>query len=69
MGNKERMSNFEPTEDTLYLAHEGDTWDRFVMTSSNENSFRVAGPLWGESTGHRRIPLTEASDADLWCFL
>ena len=22
------------------------------MTSSNENIFRVTGPLWGESTGH-----------------
>ena len=25
--------------------------------------------LWGESTGHRWIPLTTASDAELWCFL
>ena len=26
--------------------------------------------LWGESTGHQWIPLTKASDADLWfCFL
>ena len=39
------------------------------MTSSNENNFRVTGPLWGESTGHRWIPLTKASDAELWCFL
>ena len=33
------------------------------------NHFRVTGPLWGESTGHRWIPRTIASDADLWCFL
>ena len=33
------------------------------------NIFRVTGPLWGESTGHRWIPLTMASDAELWCFL
>ena len=26
-------------------------------------------PLWGESTGHRWIPLTKASDAKLRCFL
>ena len=39
------------------------------MTSSNGNNFRVTGPLWGKSTGHRWIPLTEASDAELWCFL
>ena len=41
-----------------------------TMTSSNDNIFRVTGPLWGESTGHRWIPLTKkASDAELWCFL
>ena len=34
-----------------------------------ENIFRVTGPLWGESTGHRWIPPTKASDAELWCFL
>ena len=26
-------------------------------------------PLWEESTSHRWIPLTKASDAKLWCFL
>ena len=36
-----------------------------MMTSSNVNIFRVTGPLWGESTGHRCIPLTKARDADL----
>ena len=40
-----------------------------MMTSSNGNIFRVTGHLWGESTGHRWIPLTIASDAELWCFL
>ena len=39
------------------------------MTSSNGYIFRVTGPLWGESTGHRWIPLTKAIDANLWCFL
>ena len=38
------------------------------MTSSNGNIFHVTGPLWGEFTGHRWIPLTKASDAELWCF-
>ena len=36
------------------------------MTSSNGNIIRVAGPMWGESTGHRLIPLVKASDAELW---
>ena len=38
-------------------------------TSSNGNIYRVTVPLYGEFTGHRRIPLTKASDAELWCFL
>ena len=40
-----------------------------MMTSSNGNFFRVTGPLCGEFTGHRWIPLTKTSDAELWCFL
>ena len=31
--------------------------------------FCVTGPLWGESTCYRWIPLTNPSDAVLWCFL
>ena len=30
---------------------------------------RVTGHLCGEFTGHRWIPRTKASDAELWCFL
>ena len=33
-----------------------------MMTSSNGNIFRVTGPLCGEFTCHRWIPLTKASD-------
>ena len=36
-----------------------------MMTSSNVNIFRDTGHLWG----HRWIPHTKASDAELWCFL
>ena len=39
------------------------------MTSSSGNIFRVTVPLCGEFTGHLWIPLTKASDAELWCFL
>ena len=49
------------------------SWEhRFVyhmMTSSNGNIFLFTGPLCGEFTGHRLIPLTKASDAELWLFL
>ena len=41
----------------------------FMMTSWNGNIFRVTGHLCGEFTGHRWIPRTKASDAELWCFL
>ena len=41
-----------------------------IMTmSSNGNIFRVTGPLCGEFTGHRFIPRTKASVAELWYFL
>ena len=40
-----------------------------MMKSSNGNIFRVTGPLCGEFTGHRWIPRTKTSDAELWCFL
>ena len=40
-----------------------------MMTSSHGNSFCITGSLWGEDTGDRWIPLTKASDADLWWFL
>ena len=40
-----------------------------MMTSSNGNIFRVTGLLCWEFTGHRWIPCTKDSDAELWCFL
>ena len=42
----------------------------YLMTTPlNGNNFLVTGPLYGGFTGHRWIPLTKASDAELWCFL
>ena len=40
-----------------------------IMTSSNRHSLPVTGILWGESTGHWLIPLTQASEAELDVFL
>ena len=40
-----------------------------MMTSSYGNIFRVTGHLCGEFTGHRWIPLTKATDVEIWCFL
>ena len=36
-----------------------------TMTPPNGNIFRVIGPLCGEFTGHRWIPLTKSSDVEL----
>ena len=38
------------------------------MTSWNGNIFRVTGLLCGKYTGDQWIPLTKASDAELWFF-
>ena len=35
-----------------------------MMTSANEDIFRVTGLLWRESTGHRWIPITKVSDVE-----
>ena len=40
-----------------------------MITSSYANIYNVTGPLCGEFTGHRWIPITKASDAELWYFL
>ena len=37
-----------------------------IMTSSNGNFLCVTGPLCGEFTGHRWIPLIKANDADFF---
>ena len=37
-----------------------------MMTSSNGSIFLVTGPLCGEFTCHRWIPLTKASDMEPW---
>ena len=58
-------------EDGLWVLADdwgGIYWVYHIVTSSNENVFRVTGLLWGESIGHRWI-LTKASDAELLCFL
>ena len=40
-----------------------------LMTLWNGTIFRFTGPLCGEFTGHRWIPCTKASYAELWCSL
>ena len=40
-----------------------------MVTSQYENILRVTGPFSGWSTCRRWIPLTKASDAELWYFL
>ena len=54
---------------TKCVAHGTVNAKRTMMTSSNGNIFRITIPFWGESTGHRWIPLIKASDTELCCFL
>ena len=44
-------------------------FNNIMMTSSNGNILRVTGPLSGDFTGHRWIPLTKASYVELRYFL
>ena len=41
----------------------------YITTAQGNIQHNITGPLWGESTGDRWIPLTKASDAELWCLL
>ena len=41
----------------------------YMTTLSNGNILRDTGPLSRESNGHRWIPVTKASDVELWFFL
>ena len=53
----------------LYGTIIGEYVYHIIMTSSNGNIYRVSGPLCEEFTCNRWIPLTKASDAELWGFL
>ena len=55
-----------PADDQVWVCS---IYETCMMTSSNGNIFHFTGPLCGEFTGHWCIPLTKASDAELWCLL
>ena len=67
------MGNPSDSKDGLYTYTETGSgswmkcWQFLMMPSSNGNIFHFTGPLCGESTSHRWIPLTVASDVELWC--
>ena len=58
------------TQGRLHTKPPGKDYENIdVMTLSNGNIFRITGLLSRELTGHLWIPLTEASDAEPWCFV
>ena len=59
--NKPRESNFRRN---MTLSRASCLRSQHMMTSSNGNKFRIAGPLSGESTALRKI-----SGAELWYVL
>ena len=52
-----------------YFVHAKALMHNFMVTPSNGNIFLVIGLWCGEFTGHRWIPFTKASEAELWWFL
>ena len=66
IGDTDSLTQHQPSG-----VYDFDTFRRIytMMTSWNGNIFCVTGSLWGEFTGHWWIPLTKASDTELWCFL
>ena len=67
------IQNVFPCHDIImvenYLVHGERNIYFCMMMSSNGNIFHVTGPLWGDFTGDQWIPVTKASDVELWCFL
>ena len=61
-------SRFAPSQWETPLLCKYLGWLVYMMTSSNGNIFHVTGPLCGEFTGHRWIPLKKASDMELDVF-
>ena len=64
------LTNDKPLSEPMLTKMSVDIWSHLaihMMTSSNGNIFRVTGHLRGEFTGHRWIPHTKASDAEIWC--
>ena len=57
---QEPKDNYFFKNDVWFLVFISSFPPRYIMmTSSTGNIFRATGPLWGEFTGHRWIPLTK----------
>ena len=56
------------TKEAVCLHFKPDIYMKIMMMWSNENIFRVTGPLCGEFTGQRGIHRTKASDAEFDVF-
>ena len=63
--HRSKISSWIRIHNALFLWYLIPTHDDVI----NWKYFRVTDHLCGEFSGHRWIPLTKASDAELWCFL
>ena len=63
---KSKKCYFEASQHKIILKYHScyTQCKEYMMTSSNGNIFSLTGPLWGESTCHRWIRFTKASN--LW---
>ena len=65
----QRRQSWHHCKSRISISPYTNTCSQYIMTSSNENIFRVTDPLWEEPTGHRWIPFTKVSATELSCFL
>ena len=61
-----RWQDLDITDEIIYLANPMSLLHNDVI--KKETFFVFTGPLWTESSDHPWIPLTKASDVELWCF-
>ena len=69
ISNFTNLTQYVQIHTTLHQKHSHRIYHTVMMTSSNGNIFPITAHLCGEFTGHRWIPRTKASDAELWYIL
>ena len=50
---------YDGYRNTTITGRQCQRWDQNTPQVSHVETFRISGPLWGESTGDRWIPLTK----------
>ena len=67
--NTEHRCGFWPVKMNILCADTRLVYPTARCPPWHGNSFRITGPLWGESTSHWWIPPQRASNTVFWCFV